>query len=74
MGRAASTSSGRRDRWALYVAGVLWALEDGWEVPGLDVEIDSDVPIGAGLSSSAALECSVAVAVDGLLGLDLTPR
>ena len=36
---------------------------------GLDIEIESDVPIGAGLSSSAALECSVAVAVDELLGL-----
>ena len=33
--------------------------------------IDSDVPLGAGLSSSAALECAVAVAVAGLLGLDL---
>ena len=60
--------------WAAYAAGVLWALrEDGWEVPGLDVEIDSTVPLGAGLSSSAALEVSVAVAVAGLLGRDLTP-
>ena len=53
---------------------MLWALrEDGWEVPGLDVEIDSTVPLGAGLSSSAALEVSVAVAVADLLGRDLTP-
>ncbi len=36
------------------------------------MEISSDVPIGAGLSSSAALECSVAVAVDELLGLGRT--
>ena len=55
--------------WAAYVAGVLLAL--GTE-PGLDIEITSDVPVGAGLSSSAALECSVAVAVDELLGLGLS--
>lgn len=55
--------------WVRYVAGVLIALE---VTDGLDVEISSDVPIGAGLSSSAALECSVAYAVDALLGLGRT--
>ena len=46
-----------------YVAGVLWALrEDGFDVPGLDLVIDGRVPLGAGLSSSAALEVSVALA------------
>jgi galactokinase len=61
--------------WASYVAGVLWALrEAGHDVPGVDVFIDSTVPLGAGLSSSAALECSVAVAVTDLLGLDRTPQ
>jgi galactokinase len=50
--------------WAAYVGGVLWALrEDGWELPGMDIEVDSKIPLGAGLSSSAALECAVAVAV-----------
>jgi galactokinase len=43
-------------------------------VPGVDVVIDSTVPLGAGLSSSAALEVSVAVAVAGLLGRELTPK
>jgi galactokinase len=57
--------------WASYVAGVAWALrEAGVEVPGLDVCVDSTVPLGAGLSSSAALECSVAVAIARLAGLD----
>ncbi len=57
--------------WPAYVAGVVWALrEDGWDVPGLDVVVDSRVPIGSGLSSSAALECSVAVGLIPLVGVE----
>jgi galactokinase len=54
------------DPWAAYVTGVVQALEVR---QGLEVEVESDVPIGAGLSSSAALECSVAVALDELFDL-----
>ncbi|TDD99992.1 galactokinase [Jiangella asiatica] len=58
--------------WAAYVAGVFWALRDaGHDVPGADVHIDSTVPSGAGLSSSHALECSVAVTLNDLCGLGL---
>lgn len=55
---------GYPDNWAGYVVGTVWAA--GLEVPGLDIAIVSDVPVGAGLSSSAALECSVALAAAGL--------
>jgi galactokinase len=60
---------GSVDGWAAYVAGTLWALrEAGIEVPGLDISVASDVPLGAGLSSSASLECAVAVAAADLAG------
>lgn len=58
--------------WAAYPAGVVWALRAlGLDVGGLDLLLDSDVPIGAGLASSAALSCSVALACNDLYGLAL---
>lgn len=49
--------------WALYAAGVAWALRQaGLPVTGLDATIQSQIPVGAGLSSSAALEAAFAVA------------
>ncbi|MGV1009314.1 MAG: galactokinase [Dermatophilaceae bacterium] len=58
--------------WTAYVVGVVWALRQaGHGVPGIDAYLTSDVPIGAGLSSSAALECAVAAALSDLAGLGL---
>ena len=63
---------GEPQGWAAYLAGVCWALrEEGVAVPGVDVAVASDVPVGAGLSSSAALECSLVAALSDLLGLGL---
>ena len=53
--------------WGAYAAGVAWALRSaGYQVPGAGIAIDSDVPAGAGLSSSAALECATALALTEL--------
>ena len=52
--------------WVRYVLGAIWALEINH---GVDIYIDGKVPLGAGLSSSAALECSVAIALNHLFQL-----
>jgi galactokinase len=58
--------------WQAYVAGVVWALQDaGHRVGGADLVLTSDVPEGAGLSSSAALECAVLTALADLNDLDI---
>lgn len=62
--------------WSAYPLGVAWAFgefgADLGAVPGVDLFIDSDVPVGAGLSSSAAIESAVALALNEVwqLGLD----
>ncbi|MFC9395784.1 galactokinase [Streptomyces sp. NPDC057027] len=59
--------------WAAYPAGVVWALrEAGHPVAGADVHLASTVPTGAGLSSSAALEVVIALALNDLFGLGLS--
>ncbi len=60
--------------WFGYVAAVAWALErDGHRVRGVDLWIEGDVPLGAGLSSSAALELAVARAFAASSGLEWDP-
>ena len=57
------------EAWTRYPIGVLWSL--GIET-GIDILVDGQVPLGAGLSSSAALECAVATAINELFNLGLT--
>jgi galactokinase len=62
------------ERWARYPLGVLWALHQrGAGLPAMDLVISSSVPRGGGLSSSAALTVSIAVAAADLAGLSLAP-
>jgi galactokinase len=66
----AELAPGRPDGWAGYPAGVVLGLRD--RLPGgISVLVDSDVPVGAGLSSSAALTCSVALALRDLVAPEL---
>jgi galactokinase len=58
--------------WQAYVAGVVWALEEaGHRIGGADLVLTSDVPEGAGLSSSAALQCAVLAALADLNDLEI---
>ncbi|WP_229119220.1 galactokinase [Enemella evansiae] len=60
--------------WYAYPAGVLWALgQQDLPLRGLDLVVDSNLPVGAGLSSSAAICCATVAAVADLCELDLTP-
>jgi galactokinase len=63
-----------RKGWSDYVAGVTWALQQaGCKLRGADLLVASDVPMGSGLSSSAALEVSVAYALLEVAGARLSP-
>lgn len=61
--------------WEEYVKGVAWALqEDGYQLKGWEGVLLGDVPIGAGLSSSAALELALAKAFSLVSDLEWDPR
>ncbi len=72
----ADLAPGAVSGWPAYPLGVAWALgqlgADLAAVPGVDLYIESTVPVGAGLSSSAAIESAVALALNDVwrLGMD----
>ncbi|GAC1597538.1 MAG: galactokinase [Pseudarthrobacter sp.] len=71
----AALAPGSAKGWTKYPLGVVWALQQrGVVVPGLDLLLDSDVPLGAGLSSSHAIECAVITALNELTGAGLGPE
>src|SRR5690606_8639873 len=62
-------------KWTNYIRGVIRGFQDrGHHIPGFDAFIHSSVPGGAGLSSSAALECATATFLEGLLDTRLQTR
>jgi galactokinase len=69
------TAPGEVTGWAAYVAGVMWALRGGGHpVPGGAMSITSEVEMGSGLSSSAALECAALGAIVSAAGVRIDPR
>jgi galactokinase len=62
----ADVKPGLKGEWERYALGVLWSMG---VTSGVDIIIDGHVPLGAGLSSSAALECSVATAMNHLFDM-----
>jgi galactokinase len=73
--RPSDLGPGRSQGWAAYAEGVAWVLrEQGVAVPGVDLVVHGDLPAGAGLSSSAALEGAVALALTDLSGLEAGAR
>ena len=63
-------------KWMNYIRGVLdgFRLKGFWPLPGFDAVIHSNIPLGAGLSSSAALEVAVASLIEGILGIQINPK
>ncbi len=61
-------------RWSNYVRGIAWVLQDaGYPLRGMNAVIEGDVPLGAGLSSSAAMEVAALLAFEAVGGFRVDP-
>ncbi|MDP6129205.1 MAG: galactokinase [Planctomycetota bacterium] len=62
---------GRTKSWSAYSEGALYYAAQAWgDLPGLDIFVNADLPMGRGLSSSASVECGMVFAVSKLLEVD----
>lgn len=66
---AATVEPGQLREWAQYAAGMAWVLRDRAVIPNIQAVVHSDVPIGSGVSSSAAMELAFGVLYNRLAGL-----
>ena len=62
-----------QEEWENYILGVVFEIQKlGYELSGFDCQLDSNLPIGSGISSSAALECGLAFALNSLFQLGMS--
>ena len=65
----------REGSWADYPSGVVWVMKKrGYDVPAFRGAFAGDVPLGSGLSSSAAIEAATALALDALFHLGIAKK
>lgn len=67
--------SPKKGHWATYVMGMVALLQQaGYQITGFDMVIGGDIPVGSGLSSSAALSVAIGTALSGLFGFQITKK